>query len=324
MFACACFISLVRSSISSFRDRTTIVSLSSSTNASRRRASSLTNAFSCSRSKLLRSLSSSNRSMTLSSSALTFSSSTCQELLFSSAERITSSTPVRSDCPCSLPFKAAALRSSRIASFWLSLWCWSRSSRSSSINVFTLMRCSSIWSRKVLLSPCSCSIVLRADWRSNSAEFNCSLMTFASLSALYQWNPYHSRKFCFKDSCTVLYSITRAACFSRLRTRGFSSAMISSTLSRFLSVALSRLKASSFLLWYKPIPAASSKSLLRSSGLIESAVSTKPCPIIVYVRSLRPVFPSSSLKSLSLTLWLLIRYSFLPSRYARRVRTTSE
>ena len=85
---------------------------------------------------------------------------------------------------------------------------------------------------------------------------------------------------------------------------------MSCTLSRLRRVLSKRLNASSRLERCNPIPAASSNNRRRSSALSDKAASTRPCPIMVYVRSAKPDWDNNSDTSLSLTLCPLIKYSF--------------
>ncbi len=237
-----------RSLISCFRDRITTASFSTSICASRRRDSSLRKVASCSSIFALDSLRTSNCLLTVSNSSCALVSSVWCISELSSAARITSSRLARSFTTCSRAFSAALFLSSRIARFWLSFCSLSRKSRNSFNKVFTRLRCFSISVRSIVASDCCFSKLFRLDCRSSSAESSCCWIWLTSFKALNQWYPYHSRKFCCSKSWTVLYSPTLAACFSRLRTLGLISAMISSARSRLCWVVSNRRIASSLRL----------------------------------------------------------------------------
>ena len=69
---------------------------------------------------------------------------------------------------------------------------------------------------------------------------------------------------------------------------------------KLFCVLSSCLKDSSFFLVYKPIPAASSKIVLLSSGLLSANQLTVPCEIIPSEPLDKPVSTKTSIMSLSL------------------------
>ena len=61
-----------------------------------------------------------------------------------------------------------------------------------------------------------------------------------------------------------------------------------------------------------------------TADLNDKARSIRPCPMIVYVRSDKPLVANSSAISLKRTFWPLRMYSFSPVRNARRLISISE
>ena len=98
---------------------------------------------------------------------------------------------------------------------------------------------------------------------------------------------------------------------------------MSSSRSRFASVASSLRSASRFCALYFVMPAASSKIARRSSGRDDRIMSILPCSMIEYAERPMPVSMKSCWMSFSRHGVLFSRYSLLPSLKTRRVIVTS-